>query len=42
MALPDATIVHPGHGPETTIGQERASNPFVSEVTFEWGDDPNE
>jgi glyoxylase-like metal-dependent hydrolase (beta-lactamase superfamily II) len=28
--LPDATRVIPGHGPETTIGSERAGNPFVS------------
>ena len=26
--LPDDTIVHPGHGPESTIGRERAVNPF--------------
>ena len=25
------TVVHPGHGPLTTIGQERASNPFVGD-----------
>lgn len=29
MQLPDGTIVHPGHGPMTTIGQERATNPFL-------------
>lgn len=29
LTLPDATRVLPGHGPETTIGQERASNPFL-------------
>ena len=29
MQLPDATIVHPGHGPMTTIGKERESNPFL-------------
>jgi glyoxylase-like metal-dependent hydrolase (beta-lactamase superfamily II) len=29
--LPDATIVLPGHGPPTTIGAERVSNPFVGE-----------
>lgn len=29
LALPDETLVHPGHGPTTTIGQERASNPFL-------------
>jgi hydroxyacylglutathione hydrolase len=27
--FPDATIVHPGHGPDTTIGQERRTNPFL-------------
>ena len=27
--LPDDTVVHPGHGPETTIGYERKFNPFV-------------
>jgi len=29
MALPDDTIVYPGHGPETTIGAERRANPFL-------------
>jgi glyoxylase-like metal-dependent hydrolase (beta-lactamase superfamily II) len=29
LALPDATVVVPGHGPETTIGEERAGNPFL-------------
>jgi hydroxyacylglutathione hydrolase len=29
MVLPDSTIVYPGHGPETTIGAERKSNPFL-------------
>ncbi len=29
MALPDATVVIPGHGPQTTIGRERRSNPFL-------------
>ncbi|HVH73164.1 MAG TPA: MBL fold metallo-hydrolase [Candidatus Dormibacteraeota bacterium] len=29
MQLPDATIVHPGHGPMTTIGRERQTNPFL-------------
>jgi hydroxyacylglutathione hydrolase len=28
-ALPDQTRVFPGHGPETTIGREKRSNPFV-------------
>ena len=30
MALPDETIVVPGHGPLTTIGEERDSNPFLA------------
>jgi hydroxyacylglutathione hydrolase len=29
MALPDETRVLPGHGPATTIGEERGSNPFL-------------
>lgn len=29
LILPDDTIVYPGHGGVTTIGQERASNPFL-------------
>jgi glyoxylase-like metal-dependent hydrolase (beta-lactamase superfamily II) len=31
FAFPDAAIVYSGHGPETTIGEEKASNPFVRE-----------
>ncbi len=30
LALPDETIVVPGHGQLTTIGQERESNPFLT------------
>jgi hydroxyacylglutathione hydrolase len=29
LILPDETIVYPGHGAATTIGQERAGNPFL-------------
>jgi glyoxylase-like metal-dependent hydrolase (beta-lactamase superfamily II) len=29
MTLPDETIVYPGHGPATTIGEERRGNPFL-------------
>jgi hydroxyacylglutathione hydrolase len=29
LALPDDTIVHSGHGPATTIGRERKTNPFL-------------
>jgi hydroxyacylglutathione hydrolase len=28
----DETVVHTGHGPSTTIGRERASNPFLQEL----------
>lgn len=31
FSLPDETIVHPGHGPDTTIGRERKMNPFVGD-----------
>jgi glyoxylase-like metal-dependent hydrolase (beta-lactamase superfamily II) len=31
-ALPEDTVVYPGHGPTTSIAQERASNPFLSGV----------
>lgn len=29
-ALPPETVVHPGHGDITTIGEERISNPFLN------------
>lgn len=29
LVLPDVTRVLPGHGPETTVGRERATNPFL-------------
>ena len=29
LPLPDDTIVHSGHGPDTTIGQEKRTNPFI-------------
>lgn len=32
LALPDETIVVPGHGPLTTIGEERESNPFLTNL----------
>jgi hydroxyacylglutathione hydrolase len=31
LALPDETTVCPGHGPLTTIGEERRDNPFLAE-----------
>ncbi|MEX0691961.1 MAG: MBL fold metallo-hydrolase [Gemmatimonadales bacterium] len=30
LTLPDDTVVCPGHGPETTIGHERRTNPFLT------------
>lgn len=30
--LPAETAVHPGHGPETTLGQELETNPFLAEL----------
>jgi hydroxyacylglutathione hydrolase len=29
LSLPDSTVVHSGHGPATTIGVERLTNPFL-------------
>ena len=29
LVLPDEVVVYPGHGPATTIGRERISNPFL-------------
>jgi hydroxyacylglutathione hydrolase len=29
LVLPDRTLVYPGHGSATTIGEERANNPFL-------------
>ena len=31
LVLPDETVVYPGHGPATTIGAERRTNPFLTE-----------
>ena len=28
-ALPEDTLIHPGHGPDTSVGAEMQSNPFV-------------
>jgi glyoxylase-like metal-dependent hydrolase (beta-lactamase superfamily II) len=35
LTLPDDTVVYPGHGPSTTIGDERCRNPFLRPgITF--------
>ena len=34
FSLDDETVVHPGHGPDTTIGRERQMNPFVGDGAF--------
>ncbi|MDP2723066.1 MAG: MBL fold metallo-hydrolase [Bacteroidales bacterium] len=30
FTLPDNTLVYPGHGPHTTVGTEKSTNPFVA------------
>jgi len=30
LTMPDETIILPGHGPSTTVGQEKSSNPFIT------------
>jgi glyoxylase-like metal-dependent hydrolase (beta-lactamase superfamily II) len=35
LPLGDEVRVHPGHGPKTTIGRERAANPFVLQMLSE-------
>ncbi|MCE3236826.1 MAG: glyoxylase-like metal-dependent hydrolase, partial [Vampirovibrio sp.] len=32
LSLPDTTVICPGHGPLTTIGEEKAHNPFFPEL----------
>lgn len=32
LTLPDKTVVYPGHGPATTVGEERRSNPFLADL----------
>ncbi len=29
LTLPDSTTVYPGHGPATSVGREKANNPFL-------------
>jgi hydroxyacylglutathione hydrolase len=35
LALPDGVVVLPGHGEQTSIGRERATNPFLLELAPE-------
>lgn len=30
LPLPEETVVYPGHGPATTVGEERSGNPFLA------------
>ncbi|MHA6804950.1 MBL fold metallo-hydrolase [Salinifilum ghardaiensis] len=32
LAMPDEAVVLPGHGPTSTVGQERAGNPFLQDA----------
>ena len=41
LPLDDETVVLPGHGPQTTIGRERATNPFLRELAAGGGDTPS-
>ncbi len=34
-ALPSETVVYPGHGPTTTLGEELVHNPFLAELRAE-------
>ena len=40
LPLRDEVVVLPGHGPQTTIGQERASNPFLQDLRSVSADSP--
>ena len=40
LPLPDETVVLSGHGPATTIGAERASNPFLAPLAERAGNPP--
>ena len=40
LPLDDQTVVLPGHGPATTIGRERATNPYLAEAAAGAGPAP--
>lgn len=37
LPLDDSVVVLPGHGPDTTVGEERRTNPFLAELTGRGG-----
>jgi glyoxylase-like metal-dependent hydrolase (beta-lactamase superfamily II) len=37
LPIPDETIVYSGHGPETTVGEEKRTNPFLAPIAREFG-----
>ena len=41
LSLPDETVVLPGHGPSSTIGEEKRSNPFLLHPRMYMGIDPD-
>ncbi len=41
LTLPDETVVLPGHGPSSTIGEEKATNPFLLYPRMYMGIDPD-
>jgi glyoxylase-like metal-dependent hydrolase (beta-lactamase superfamily II) len=41
LTLPDETVVLPGHGPSSTIGEEKATNPFLLYPRMYIGIDPD-
>jgi hydroxyacylglutathione hydrolase len=36
MTLPDDTVIYPGHGRETTIGDERRDNRYINKTGYDW------
>src|SRR5437763_10301404 len=42
LTLPDETIICPGHGPMTSVGEEKKHNPFFAHKYRKWISDPME